>query len=200
MFSAVYEEARCAFAACSPGEMADLSGAIYDSSEKTIHVAYFGRTYQVSHPEGTISSPYDPVELPLEEKALILQYLSQATGEPLSGRWIAYAELPNGMLHNQPFRVEAVEPLADTFGSRPEKLVEAAHYLGGWEIEIGDAAVVIPVFKRLYVAVVIWVADDEFPASANMVFDAAAPKYLSTAALYVLGSVVTKRIKNVVDL
>lgn len=200
MFSAVFQEARLAFASRIPREMADLSGALYDSREKTIHISYFDTTYLVSHPEGAISSIQDPIELPLEERALMLQYLARAAGEPLSGRWISYAELPNGMLHDQPFRVEAVEPLVDIFGGQPEKLMDATQQLGGWEIKIGDVAAVIPVFPRLHVAVILWIANEEFPARANMVFDASAPKYLATAALYVLGTVVTKRLKNMAAL
>ncbi|HBI26873.1 MAG TPA: hypothetical protein DDY25_03980, partial [Peptococcaceae bacterium] len=41
---------------------------------------------------------------------------------------------------------------------------------------------------------IFWVADEEFPARANMIFDASASHYLSTAALYVLGSVVARRL------
>jgi hypothetical protein len=134
----------------------------------------------------------------LEEQSLILQYLAQATGVPLSRRWISYAELPNGMLHDRPFRVEAVDPLARAFGGQMGSLLRVARNLGGQEIGMGDIGVMIPVLPRLPVAVLLWIADEEFPARANMIFDASASHYLTTAALYVLGSVLARRLLKTV--
>lgn len=198
MFSATYRQAIDEFAMSCPERMAKLSGAEYDPVKKEIKVVYLNRLCSLSHPEGRITCPDNPTDLPLEEQSLILQYLVQATGDPLSERWISYAELPNGMLHHRPFRIEAVEPLARAFGGQPGKLLQVSRALGGQEIGMGDIGVIIPVFTRVPVAVILWVADEEFPARANMIFDASASKYLTTAALYVLGSVVTRRLKKMV--
>ena len=194
MYSETYRQAKDEFAASSPERMAMLSGAEYDPVKKEIKVVYLNRIYSFSHQDGRITCPHDPVDMPLEEQSLILQYLVQATGVPLSKRWISYAELPNGMLHDRPFRVEAFEPLARAFGGQMGSLLRVARELGGQEIGMGDIGVVIPVLPRIPVAVIFWVADEEFPARANMIFDASASHYLSTAALYVLGSVVARRL------
>lgn len=196
MFSETYREAKEQFARGNPDIMAKLSGAKYEYQKKEFYLTYFNQLYKISYPDGVIVCPHDPTVLPLDEQALILQYLTQATGEKLSGTWISYAELPYGMLHNRPFQTEAVVPLADTFGGQPGILLRLARRLGGLEIGIGDVGVVIYVFPRLPVAVILWTADEEFPARANMVFDSSAPGYLTTAALYVLGSVVTRRLKK----
>jgi hypothetical protein len=198
LFSAAYREAKDEFARCCPERMARLSGAEYDPVKKEIRVVYLNRSYSLSHPEGRFTYPHDPADLPLEEQSLILQYLAQATGEPLNNRWISYAELPNGMLHDRPFRIQAVEPLVRVFSGQPGRLLQVSRTLGGQEVGMGDIGVVIPVFPKIPVAVILWVADEEFPARANMIFDASAPKYLSTAALYILGSVVTERLKKMV--
>jgi len=102
------------------------------------------------------------------------------------------------MLHDAPFKVEAVQPLAEIFGGQPGKLLEVAQNLGATELKIGDVGVVIPVFPHITVAILLWVGDEEFSARANMVFDAVAPNYLSTAALYVLGANVTRRLSEIV--
>ncbi len=198
MFDETYREAKAEFARCDPDRMAELSGTVYDHLKKEIRIKYFKRVYSISYPGGEIFSPQDPTALPLDEQALILQYLTQATGKPLSGSWISYAELPHGMLHDRPFRVEAVEPLAAAFGGQPGKLLTVARGLGGQEIGIGDVGVMIPVFPRITAAVILWTGDEEFPARANMVFDASAPGYLTTAALYVLGAVITRYLKKMV--
>jgi hypothetical protein len=46
------------------------------------------------------------------------------------------------------------------------------------------------------VGIFLWLGDEETATSANLVFDAAAPKYFTTAELYTLGIVVSERICN----
>ena len=199
MFDETYHESKKQFAQGNPKTMAELSCAEYDQEKKEFQLMYFNTPYRITYPEGMIDCPQDPTPLPQEEQALMLQYLTQATGTELTGNWISYAELPNGMFHYRPFQTEAVVPLAETFGGQPEKLLQLAHTLGGREIEIGDVGIVIPVFPRLPVAVILWTADEEFPARANMVFDSSAPGYLSTASLYILGAVIARRLIKMVS-
>ena len=151
---------------------------------------------RISYPEGIIDCPQDITPLPLEEQALILQYLTSATGVELSGKWISYAELPYGMLHYRPFKLKLLYPWQKHWG--PTGKAPAVVTPGGTGSGIGDVGIVIPVLPRLPVAVILWTADEEFPAKANMVFDSSAPAYLSTASLYVLGAVLTRRLKKMV--
>ncbi len=184
----VLVEARREFAGSDPGQMAKLSESEYVSERHVIRLRYLNAVYEVSFPAGEITGERAG-ELNKNEETLLLQYLSQASGVPPAGCWISFAELPNGMLHDIPFKVEVTRPLAQFFDQRPQDLIRAAGKLGGRESRLpGDASVVVPVFPRILAAVSLWVGDEEFPARANMIFDAAAPKYLSTASLYVLGS------------
>jgi hypothetical protein len=175
--------------------MASLSGSEYLPERHVIRLSYLNTVYEVSFPDGGITGDRAG-ELNQDEEALLLQYLSQASGTPLAGRWISFAELPGGMLHDAPFRVEAIRPLEQVFDQRPQQLVGAAGQLGGREIRLtGDASVAIPVLPRIMMAVSLWVSDEEFPARVNMLFDAAAPWYLSTASLYVLGANLSRRLR-----
>lgn len=187
-------EAKKEFACRLPEQMAELSGGRYDPQEKLISISYLNEIYRISFPDGEFFEGEQSTPLTIEEKALVLQYLSQATGQPLSGKWVSFSDLPNGMLHDAPFKVEAVEPLAEIFGGQPGKLLDVAKSLGATELKIGDVGVVVPVFPHITVAIILWLGDEEFSAKTNMVFDAVAPNYLSTAALYVLGANVTRRL------
>ncbi|MBM4467033.1 MAG: DUF3786 domain-containing protein, partial [Chloroflexi bacterium] len=72
--------------------------------------------------------------------------------------------------------------------------VAAAEALGGERLTYGDASFLFPMFPRLRLAVVLYLADEEFPASANVLFDAAAGHYLPTEDLAVLGGMLTGRL------
>lgn len=188
--------ARSEFAKGDPLQMARLSQSDYLTDRQVFMVCYLNAVYEIAFPGGGISGDRAG-ELNQNEEALLLQYLSQASGISPAGCWIAFAELPNGMLHDAPFRSEAITPLAQVFERQPQQLISTARRLGGAEIKLaGDVSVGIPVFPRLLMAVSLWLGDEEFPARANMIFDAAAPKYLSTASLYVLGMVLSVHLQQ----
>ena len=120
------------------------------------------RLYDVSFPSGEITGGLNG-GLNKSEEALMLQYLSQASGVPSAGHWISFAELPNGMLHDIPFKVEVTRPLAQLFDRRPDDLIRAANWVGGQDIRLsGDVSIAVPVFPRILVAVILWVGDEEF--------------------------------------
>ncbi|MGB9792649.1 MAG: DUF3786 domain-containing protein, partial [Thermacetogeniaceae bacterium] len=141
-------EARREFGSRPPEQMAKLSGASYDPDKKVFHIKYLNELYGVSYPDGEFFEENQFTPLTQEEKALVLQYLSQASGQPLSGKWLSFSELPNGMLHDAPFRAEAIKPLAEVFGGQPGKLLDAAKSLGATELKVGDIGVIIPVFPH----------------------------------------------------
>ena len=192
--SKTFSEATREFGDHDPEMMAKLGCADYDPQLKKFRLYYLNHFYQISFPEGIISTKDNGYSLTIEEKALILLYLSQATGEPLANKWLSFSELPYGMMHDIAFKSVAIKPIAEYYAEKPDKLLQAAQLLGGSELGIGNLGANIPVFPRIHVGIILWLGDENFPAKANMVFDAIAPKYLTTAELYVLGSVISKRL------
>ena len=61
-------------------------------------------------------------------------------------------------------------------------------------MSFGDASFLFRVLPRLWMAVVLYLADDEFGASANVLFDGAADHYLPTEDLAVLGGMLSSRL------
>ncbi len=195
--SKTFTEATKGFSNGEPGRMARLSCAEYSAQQRRFRLSYFNHLCSVSFPEGAIVPDEASFSLTIEEKALILHYLSQASGEPLTKKWISLSELPGGVMHYNNFKTVSLKPIADYFSKQPKKLLQVAHSLGGSEIGIGDAGVAIPVFPRIVVGIILWLGDEEFPANANMVLDAVAPKYSTTAGLITLGTIVSNRIMKI---
>jgi hypothetical protein len=191
-YKQAYLDALSEFAAKDPQIMADMSGGTY-SPKDGIEITYLGRPCQVTHPQGQVSIQGWP-EMPHEELIIILQYLAQASGLPPRDHWLSFLELPGGPHHFAPFQQEAIFPLARAFGDAAEEFLAAAQTLGGSDVKMGHAGMVIPAFPRLSLTFILWLGDDEFPATANILFDAAAQTYLPTASLYMLGIAVAKRL------
>ncbi|MCW3491407.1 DUF3786 domain-containing protein [Dethiobacter alkaliphilus] len=192
-YKQAYLDALRDFAAKDPAVMADLAGGRCIEDGRAIVIDYLGQHCTVTHPEGEVTVRDWP-PLPHEELIIILQYLAGASGLPCREQWLSFLELPGGPHHFAPFQQEAIFPLAKALGDDSEKFLQAAETFGATKTDLGHAGAIIPAFPRLPLAFMIWLGDDEFPAKANILFDASSPTYLPTASLYMLGIAVSKRL------
>lgn len=182
-----YQETVKKFVSLAPEEMVGRSGARFDKQRQRFEVMYFGSLYMADR-EGKVWRADDPAtDVPYNDKTLILQYLCEASGLPPRGVWLSFLELPDGAHHYRPLQVDATEPLARVFGSRPKDFVNSALSLGGRPAGLGEYSFIIPALPKIPLAVVLWEDDDEFPASSNILYDSVSPTHLTTAALWVLG-------------
>jgi hypothetical protein len=122
---------------------------------------------------------------------LVLEYLASACDVPPSGRWVSGYELPNGaFFFRGPHEVPA-ELIARRFGGSPEQFLEKSALLGGVPVPTGrdlpgDAAVRFHVLPRIDVLIVLWAADDEFPARATLLFDSTISEHLALDAVFLV--------------
>jgi hypothetical protein len=66
--------------------------------------------------------------------------------------------------------------------------------LGGIHAEHGDASIRFLPFPEIPVTYVLWRADDEFPASVSVLFDASIGRWLALDMIFTLVWVLTERI------
>jgi hypothetical protein len=183
------------FAKLDPAACAIKAGAEYNSADQIITLDFLGDPYQVHHPHGTIIGP-DKQSASTYIAIIILHYLVSAEGTPLTGRWIAYRHLPGGDIYIEPFQKRAVTPFLKTFGDNPAGFKKAALALGGREIKQSGISMVITVLPRVPICFTIWPGDEEMPASANILFDEAAPGYLPTEDYAHLPAIVNGAMKG----
>ena len=106
---------------------------------------------------------------------------------------VKYKDIPGGYAYEDAFIKRAIDPITEVFGEKPKKLVEAANLLGGTKLVLGDASVEIFALKGIHLTYILWGKED-FPASANILYDASASSYLPTEDLAVLGELSTIRL------
>jgi len=173
-------------------EQSRRAGADYADGAATVY--YLGERYRVMFAGGEVSPLGEAGELSLRERILVLHYLAQASGSAPTGQQITYRDLPSGIVYYPTFAKRTVDQLARNFGSRPELLVPAAEAIGGKAAEIGDAGVVIPAFNRVLITLALWYGDDEFPASANLLFDGNINDYLEPEGVTTVCEIITWRL------
>ncbi len=172
--------------------MARDSGAVYQSEPTGVVLVlpFINREIKITWPGGEVIAPEDTKELSLQEQGLIMHYLTQASGAPLTNTRITFREIPSGEFYYSAFAKRARDPLVQTFGKNPGLLLELGSQMGGIKGEEGDASLCFQVFPRIPVCLILWAEDDEFPADGNLLFDASISKYLSAEDIAVLSGMV----------
>lgn len=155
-------------------------------SKRVITTTYLNQSYLISISDHGISLKDSEEVIPLRDKILIVHYLSQAKGTPLSNKAISYKELPEGASYFPTFSKRAIKPVVEHFSKEPEGLVAVATKLGGYKANYGDIAVTINAFPRVPITFVLWQGDDEFPPEGNILFDSNIPDYLPIEDIIVL--------------
>jgi hypothetical protein len=191
------EKAQLAFPSLRPHEAAVRAAVAYhtvDSLQGRFEIPFLGTQYYVYWPEGTVYRATDQKQADIATQILLLHYLLTADGTPVAARWIAFRNLPGGLGYDAAFQNRASRRLSHAFGSDRVSFEAAARALGGERLSFGDASFLFRVLPRVWLSVVVYVADDEFPANANVLFDAVVDRYLPTEDLAVVGGMLAGRL------
>ncbi len=184
-----HEKYLAGFLAANPEKMAELAGANYDDG--VITIAHFHEVIAVEAATGRMT----PKPKQLLEEILILKYLQEAQGIVGPGRdYLAFVQLPFGTHHSKAFKKEVSEALSERFGADFEAFRVAVKKLGGIAAEDGDISYVLPFFPKIHVKVILWEADEEFPAAANFLFDNKCTFHMDTDGLNELANATTARL------
>lgn len=169
-----------------PYAVASKSGAEYDGSR--FRVPFFNRIYLVDYPDIRVEEENNAGPVPQYLEIILLHYLLQADGSPLEDRWIAYRQLPGAALFEGRFIRMATAPMLRMFGDDVEGFKRAGRAIGGIEMtRTGDAAFKFMSLPRIPVACILFQGEEGIPSTLNILFDAAAPNYLPTEDLSLLG-------------
>ena len=163
-------------------------------SKRVITTKYLNQSYLISLPDIKMSLMDSEEVIPLRDKILILHYLSQAKGTPLTNKIISYKELPEGTNYFPTFSKRAIKPILDQFGEEPERLVDVATKFGGYKVDYGDVAVTINAFPQVPITFVLWKGAEDFPPEGNILFDSTIPDYLSIEDINVLCEAIAWRL------
>jgi hypothetical protein len=181
------EVLRGEVAAKHPGRLAVNCGGTLADQE--IHLTYWGMTVAITCSDLIARRLADGVECSVYDTGMLLYYLREADGTPMADHWVGYRELPGGNFYSQAFQGYTGERLARTYGERPEDYRQAAEKLDGVHLSAlpGAAYAFLPL-PRIRLASILYPGDEEFPARASVLFDAASSHYMTTDGLALLGS------------
>ena len=166
----------------NPKRLENRTGAQHfvEAAHQGLIVPYFGQARRITWPEVAVTPGNGAGEISLPEQILILHYLLNASGEPLTGRTIDFRQVPEGGFYWSAFVSRAQKPLLESFGHDLPLYAKVAATLGGEPLPLGDAAARFMAFPRVPITHVLWGGDEEFAPEATILFDDTIPGYFPT--------------------
>ncbi len=175
----------------APAEVERRSLAFYNAKNECFTLKILNRDYFIYPKEQNIHAVDGPSEPPAFFLHLAaVNYLIGAKDIPLDGRWVSEKELPSGPMffrgpHEMPSR-----KIEDMYGQNKNGFVTACQGLGGSKIEGGDVAFEMLAFPRFPARLILWLADEEFPARISYLFDRTANDHLRLDGIWAAGNLV----------
>ena len=176
-------------------ERAKKAGADYQKGTAggKIVLDFFSDPYSIQFPQIEFYSPSKKT-ISLVTRILLLHYLIRAEGTPATGKWVAYKDIPGGLLYAGVFARRVTEPLVRKFGRSAKWFKEIGIKLGGEPGGVGDASFILKAFPYIPMQYVLWEGDEEFPPTVQLLFDPSVDQYLSLEDMVVLGQMATGRL------
>lgn len=183
------------FAKIDPEEAAKRCNVPYDPAAKEFEIRLMGYEYLVTWPDFQVRKKHPEQAgafLLLDNapaKIIVMRYLIKGQWVKSSGKYLTYREVPWGELYFKPFEGRCLMRLKFSFGFKLPQFAEAMEQLGAEKIPMGDVAYEFEFINHLHVRFILWAGDDEFPPSAQILFEDSFPVSYQAEDLAVVGDI-----------
>lgn len=158
------------------GDVIRTARVAFDAASDCYTLRSFGKDFAISLKERTITSLVPQGTLPLEQQSdffqySILWYLVNAKEIDATGRLVNLQNIRGGDIFSKGSHVLPLEKVAHRYGNDKAGFLARGIALGAEVLTIADASLRLYPLPRLPVTLTLWLADDEFPARADLLLD-----------------------------
>ena len=188
-----WDKLRC----LSPDDVVLRSQCSLISSAGYYALEVMGTTVSVDpQHEQFLSSLGKKITLRTECALTLVSYLIEAKNIPLGGRWVSEKDLKGGEMFFRGPHLFPVAPLEHLFGTDGDRFLRAGKKCGGMQVPGADVAFQVMALPRIPVQVLLWLADEDFPARITFLFDATVEAHLPLDVIFGLVSELCYRLKE----
>jgi hypothetical protein len=191
-YSALYRE-------LDPREAAERCRLPFDGA---FSLRLMGSTYRATFPrfelQEAAGQPVDDESM----RVLVLRYLCKGRWTAPEGRYLSYSEVPWGALYFRNFEGRCIKRIERIFGSDPASfsaLFEKHKDLKGGRLSGKEHGWRFEFLNDIFMSIIIWEGDDEFPSKAQILFDDNFPTAFSAEDMAVAGDICISRLKALKD-
>ncbi|MDR3356688.1 MAG: DUF3786 domain-containing protein [Spirochaetaceae bacterium] len=193
------------YSGLDPYQVAERCKLPFDGSAFSLRL--MGVRYRAAFPRFELLEAAEPpeAEMPVEDESvrvLVLRYLCQGRWAAPGGRQLSYSEIPWGALYFRNFEGRCIKRIERIFGNDPEgfsKLFEKHKNLKGGRLSGKEHGWRFEFLNDLFMSIIVWEGDDEFPSKAQILFDDNFPAAFSAEDIAVAGDICISRLKALKD-
>ena len=167
------------------------------SGLSAFRMKFLGREVLLRYPEMELSYADGEAITNPSIRILLARAVMEGMGKSAAGQYLAYAEVPWGNVYLQQFTGRCIMRLAFGFGFKLEQFEKACLALGGQAGSGADKVFTIEFLDGLFVKLLMWGPDDEFPPSAQILFSDNFPAMYTAEDMAVVGDVLISALKAV---
>jgi len=172
-----------------PDDVCRRTGALYNERSKTYTLSAFGTLFSVDAQKKMIMSlePEGGIFLTRLRYFFVLSvlwYMVKASDVKPGGKLVKPSGMSGGDIFFRGSHVLPLESIAKKYAHDRRAFRERGLSHGGRVVEYGDAAIELCPFPKVPVTVILWLADDEWDARADLLFDSTALNHLPIDLLW----------------
>jgi hypothetical protein len=174
-------------AQADPADVCRCSKAQFDDATGSYLLDFLKERYRIK-PD---NREFEPVSGPILEGApsidlqvILITYLLNAQEIPLVDKLVAGSSLKGGKCFFKGAHGLPLDPLLKQYSRDTEGFLDCGLSLGATPERYGDGGLRFAALPRVPVVMVLWQADEEFPARLSCLFDASIDKHLPLDAIY----------------
>ena len=145
-----------------PAEIAERTGVRVE--ENRFYITVLGEDRILTWPE------FEDEGWSAYDRILFMRYLHEGKRAPRFSRYVTYKEMPWGEVYDKNFTARCLNRMARMYGTDEEKFCRACEALGGSKVPSSGTAYELCFLPGLYLRLILWEGDDEFPASTQILF------------------------------
>lgn len=171
-----------------PIAIAARTGLFYDEDSQTFAIKLVGRDVEITWPDGKAAYSDTGETVTPYAEILLLRILVDGNLAPASGKFLPYTDIGWGESYWKAFNGRCIGRLSHMFANAVD-FSKCAESLGATRVDEGDAAYDIEFVDGVFMRLIIWEADDEFPLSAQILFSDNTPVTFTSEDAAVMGDI-----------
>ncbi|OGW28060.1 MAG: hypothetical protein A2X59_00215 [Nitrospirae bacterium GWC2_42_7] len=157
-------------------EVTENACVSFDADSKIYRLESFGQIFAVDIEKRQIESITEGGGLFLTKLAYFfrlsaLWYLVKAAEASPTGKLVKPSGLPGGDIFFRGSHVLPLDAVAKKYAQNKDGFIEKGLFMGGKKVNYGDSAIELYPFPRIPVTTILWLADEEWGARFDLLFD-----------------------------
>ena len=186
------------FSAADPEIISARSGIAYDDGRHVFTLHLLGRPLEVSWPGLECVLADTGEEQRANVRILMACLLLHGKIVESQGGFLSYPEIPWGDHYFKAFQGRCIFRFAGMYRGEGgiERFKQAAQNLGGVPAQAGDAAYDFEFVDGVFVRLILWEGDDEYPTTSQILFSDNTPLAFAAEELAAVGDVLLGSLKR----